>query len=144
MCLRARSRSVFTSVKNGFDFAFFLATGVTPEGRDSAPVFIHRHAGFSESIRTWLRQILSQATVSNSPTLGGSSSPPMPYPAPPSKGRAWEGWPRAPARSRNGARRASTQGLSRRQASDSDYSPDPPHFRPSRPSNKGYGFEPHW
>src|ERR1700689_2709968 len=70
MCLRARSRSVFTSVKNGFDFAFFLATEVTPEGRDSAPVFIHRRAGFSENIRTWLRQILSQATVSNSPTYG--------------------------------------------------------------------------
>src|ERR1700761_8958650 len=75
MCLRARSRSVFTSVKNGFDFAFFLATEVTPEGRDSAPVFIHRRAGVSENNSIRLRQIWSRAAVSNSPTLGSGSGP---------------------------------------------------------------------
>src|SRR5580698_10018926 len=74
MCLRARSRRVFTSVKNGFDFAFFLATEVTPEGRDSAPVFIHRRAGFSENIRIWLCQTLSRAIVSNSLTLAAQRS----------------------------------------------------------------------
>jgi hypothetical protein len=48
--LRARSRNVFTSVKNGFDFAFFLATEVTPEGRDGELIFIHRRVGISEEI----------------------------------------------------------------------------------------------